>query len=98
MALLRLKCPVCHSSDVQYHSPYTPKNHGGRVIDQCATCPVYWHWFSFMGIFLLFEIITYAIWRWKTSRTDSRLSRTPKATAGTSWVGKWARRKWCTIP
>ena len=54
------------------------------------------HWFSFMGMFLPFEIITYAIWRWKTSRTDSRLSSTPKATAGTSWVVKWARRKLCT--
>src|SRR5215831_6194883 len=54
------------------------------------------HWFSFMGMFLPFEIITYAIWRWKTSRTDSRLSNTPKATAGTSRVVKWARRKLCT--
>src|SRR5207244_5556681 len=32
-------CPVCRSSDIQYHSPYTTKNHGGRVIDKCATCP-----------------------------------------------------------
>jgi hypothetical protein len=32
MELLRLKCPVCHSSDIQYHSLYTTKNHGDRVI------------------------------------------------------------------
>ena len=41
MELLRLKCPVCHSADIQYHSPYTTKNHGGRVIYKCDTCPVY---------------------------------------------------------
>jgi len=41
MELLRLKCPACHSSDIQYHSPYTTKNHGGRVIYKCATCPAY---------------------------------------------------------
>jgi hypothetical protein len=41
MELLRLKCPVCHSSDIQYHSPYTTKNHGARVIDTCDSCPVY---------------------------------------------------------
>jgi transposase-like protein len=39
MELLRLKCPGCHSSDVQYHSPYTTKNHGSRVMYKCATCP-----------------------------------------------------------
>ena len=36
MELLRLKCPVCRSSDVQYHSPYTNKNHGDRVMYKCA--------------------------------------------------------------
>jgi transposase-like protein len=41
MELLRLKCPACHSSDIQYHSPYTTKNHGSRVIYKCDTCPVY---------------------------------------------------------
>src|SRR5712691_8334459 len=41
MELLRLKCPGCHSADIKYHSPYTPKNHGGRVIDKCEHCPVY---------------------------------------------------------
>ena len=41
MELLRLKCPVCHSFDAQYHSPYTTKNHGGRVIYKCEHCPVY---------------------------------------------------------
>ena len=41
MELLRLKCPICHSSDIQYHSPYTTKNHGGRVIYKCENCPVY---------------------------------------------------------
>jgi transposase-like protein len=41
MELLRRKCPVCHSADIQYHSPYTTKHHGGRVIYKCATCPVY---------------------------------------------------------
>src|SRR5713101_6377748 len=41
MELLRLKCPVCHSSDMKYHSPYTTKNHGGRVIYKCEHCPVY---------------------------------------------------------
>src|SRR5215471_16443914 len=39
MELLRLKCPVCRSSDVQYHSLYTTKNHGSRVMYTCATCP-----------------------------------------------------------
>jgi hypothetical protein len=41
MELLRLKCPGCHSSDIQYHSIYTIKNHGGRVIDKCDNCPTY---------------------------------------------------------
>src|SRR5712692_8409812 len=41
MELLRLKCPACHSSDIQYHSPYTTKNHGGRVIYKCENCPAY---------------------------------------------------------
>src|SRR5213596_2761701 len=41
MELLRLKCPVCHSSDMKYHSVYTTKNHGGRVIYKCEHCPVY---------------------------------------------------------
>src|SRR5216683_5874358 len=39
MELLRLKCPACHSSDIQHHSPYTTKNHGGRVIYKCDNCP-----------------------------------------------------------
>jgi transposase-like protein len=38
MELLRLKCPVCHSADIQYHSTYTTKNHGSRVMYTCATC------------------------------------------------------------
>jgi len=41
MELLRLKCPVCHSSDMRHHSPYTTKNHGGRVIYKCETCKAY---------------------------------------------------------
>src|SRR5256712_11370512 len=41
MELLRLKCPLCHSADTQYHSPYTTKNHGGRVIYKCENCPAY---------------------------------------------------------
>jgi transposase-like protein len=41
MELLQLKCPVCHSADIYYHSSYTTKNHGGRVIYKCAHCPVY---------------------------------------------------------
>ena len=41
MELLRRKCPVCHSADIRHHSPYTTKNHGGRVIYKCDTCPVY---------------------------------------------------------
>ena len=41
MELLRPKCPVCHSSDIQYHSPYTTKNHGDRVIYKCEHWPVY---------------------------------------------------------
>jgi transposase-like protein len=41
MELLRLKCPVCHSADIQYHSPYNTKNHGSRVIYKCEHCPVY---------------------------------------------------------
>ena len=32
MELLRRNCPVCHSADIKYHSPYATKNHGGRVI------------------------------------------------------------------
>jgi len=39
MELLRLKCPICHSTDVQPHSSYTTKNYGGRVIYKCDTCP-----------------------------------------------------------
>ncbi len=41
MELLRLKCPGCHSSDIRYHSIYTTKNHGGRVIYKCDNCPTY---------------------------------------------------------
>ncbi len=41
MDLLRLRCPVCHSFDIQYHSPSTTKNHGGRVIYKCENCPAY---------------------------------------------------------
>jgi transposase-like protein len=41
MELLRLKCPECHSADIQHHSPYTTKNHGGRIIYKCNTCPAY---------------------------------------------------------
>jgi hypothetical protein len=41
MELLRRKCPECRSADIQYHSPSTTKNHGGRVIDKCEHCPVY---------------------------------------------------------
>jgi len=41
MELLRLKCPGCRSADIQHHSPYTTKNHGGRVIYKCEHCPVY---------------------------------------------------------
>ena len=39
MELLQLKCPVCHSVDIQHHSSYTTKNHGGRIIYKCKTCP-----------------------------------------------------------
>jgi transposase-like protein len=39
MELLRLKCPVCRSANIQYHSPYTTKNHGSRVMYKCAICP-----------------------------------------------------------
>ena len=39
MELLQLKCPVCHSADIKYHSPSTTKNHGIRVMYKCATCP-----------------------------------------------------------
>ena len=41
MELLRLKCPVCHSADIQHHSPYTTKNYSGRIIYKCHTCPAY---------------------------------------------------------
>lgn len=41
MELLRRKCPVCHSSDMTYHSFYTPKNQYGRVIYKCENCPAY---------------------------------------------------------
>src|SRR5215471_396808 len=39
MELLRLKCPACHSTDIQYHSSYTTKNYGGRIIYKCEHCP-----------------------------------------------------------
>ena len=41
MELLRRKCPGCHSSDIQYRSLYTTKNHGNRIIYKCEHCPVY---------------------------------------------------------
>jgi transposase-like protein len=41
MELLRFKCPVCHSSDIRYHSPYSTKSHGDRVIYKCEHCPIY---------------------------------------------------------
>jgi transposase-like protein len=41
MELLQRRCPVCTSSDIHYHSPYTTKNHGVRVIYKCESCPVY---------------------------------------------------------
>ena len=41
MDLLQLKCPICHSADIQYHSPYTTKNHGRRVMYKCENCPAY---------------------------------------------------------
>src|SRR5262249_55731814 len=41
MELLRLKCPVCHSSDIHHHSPYTTKNHGSRVMYKCENCQAY---------------------------------------------------------
>ena len=41
MELLQLKCPGCHSADIQYHSTYTTKNHGGRVLYKCDHCPAY---------------------------------------------------------
>ena len=39
MELLRLKCPACHSSNIHYHSSYTTKNYGGRVMYKCEHCP-----------------------------------------------------------
>jgi transposase-like protein len=39
MELLRRKCPACHSAEIQYHSSYTTKNHGGRVMYTCEHCP-----------------------------------------------------------
>ena len=39
MELLRLKCPVCRSANIRYHSLYTTKNHGSRVMYKCAICP-----------------------------------------------------------
>jgi len=41
MELLRLKCPVCHSADIQHHSPYTTKNHGSRILYKCNICQAY---------------------------------------------------------
>src|SRR2546425_5338327 len=41
MELLRRKCPACHSSNIQYHSSYTTKNYGGRVMYKCENCPAY---------------------------------------------------------
>jgi hypothetical protein len=52
------------------------------------------HWFSVMGTFLPFAIITSAIGIWNMAGTDSRLSRRPQATAGTARMGPWPRRTW----
>ena len=41
MELLQLKCPVCKSSDIHSHSPYTTKNHGVRMIYKCESCLSY---------------------------------------------------------
>ena len=41
MELLRLKCPLCHSSDIRYHSPYTTKGHGDRVMYKCEYFQAY---------------------------------------------------------
>ena len=40
MALLRLQCPVGHSSALRYPSPYTTKNDGDCGLDTCAPGPV----------------------------------------------------------
>lgn len=39
--LLQLRCPVCQSGDIHYHTPYITKNHGVRVIYKCKSCAVY---------------------------------------------------------
>ena len=39
MELLQRKCPACHSAEIQYHSSYTTKNHGSRVMYKCEHCP-----------------------------------------------------------
>ena len=39
MELLQRKCPAGHSAEIQYHSSYTTKNHGSRVMYKCEHCP-----------------------------------------------------------
>src|SRR4029434_8981127 len=56
------------------------------------------HWFSLIGTFLPFAIITYAICLWNIACPDSRLSWMPQATAGTARMVKWTRRTWCPTP
>ena len=69
MELLRRKCPVCHSSDMTYHSFYTPKSQYGRVIYKCENCPAY---FSETKNTLMEGLITpvSVIWQVLKARTE----------------------------
>jgi transposase-like protein len=71
MELLRLKCPVCHSSDMKYHSPSTTKNHDGRVMYKCEHWPVY---FSETKHTLMAGLQTpvSVIWQVLKARTEGR--------------------------
>jgi len=60
------------------------------VVTDSGTGSVEWERFCHLKPF------TYTICIWKISCTVIRLSRMPKATAGTSRVVKWTRRKLCT--
>src|SRR5215468_4211104 len=69
MELLRLKCPTCPSSDIQYHSPDSTKSPGDRIIFKCAHGPIY---FSETKKTLLEGLKTpvSVIWQVLKARTD----------------------------
>jgi transposase-like protein len=41
MELLQIKCPICQSLVLRYHTAYATQYHGHRIIYKCASCPGY---------------------------------------------------------